>query len=92
MCFMNYYNCIVECKNTVLNTTLASNGVIAGTGPFANSCTVTACEAMGDVNVSCGVVTGITPIEVLAAVIVIAVAAILVIWHLYNRPEDPLEK
>jgi hypothetical protein len=86
---MNYYNCVVECKNTALNTTLADNGIIAGTGPFANSCVVTACEALGEPRTCVGIVSGsLSPIELFAIFIVGMCAISLVGWYFYNKNKE----
>ena len=48
MCIMNYYECAVICKNTELNLTLADQGVLMGTGSFANNCHLAGCQVMGN--------------------------------------------
>ena len=45
---MNYYECAVICKNTELNLTLADQGILMGTGSFANNCHIVGCQVMGN--------------------------------------------
>lgn len=45
MCYMDTYNCIVECVNTELNTTSAMGGTIEGMRQIGmQSCHIRTCE------------------------------------------------
>ena len=81
MCIMNYYDCAVLCKNTELNLTLADQGILMGTGSFANNCHLAGCQVMGNSTacVSAIPVLGKVPPASDMAVLIIAVLTMIVL-------------
>ena len=84
---MNYYDCAVICKNTELNLTLADQGVLMGTGSFANNCHIAGCQVMGN-SAACvsaipvlGEVPGTSDTGVLIFVGLLLIIVLLVAWQ-----------
>ena len=86
---MNYYDCAVLCKNTELNLTLADQGVLMGTGSFANNCQIAGCRVMGTGTEIVNVIpnTGGIPIHLIytahlfGATLIMVGIALLVLWQ-----------
>ena len=76
---MNYYECAVLCKNTELNLTLADQGVLMGTGSFANNCHLAGCQVMGNSTACVSAVPVLGEVPPAPDMVVLIIAGLLLI-------------
>lgn len=88
---MNYYDCAVICKNTELNLTLADQGILMGTGSFANNCHIAGCQILGNGN-KCDITVPLLgetpPVTSITILIIVGLLLIIVALLLWQKREE----